>query len=332
MPHTKEEYLQSKIKPYNPELVNSVEEALEALQTCSFQGRNLGIGLEIWSKMVSEGSECLKVLTLSGAMIPAGMGEAICCAIERGFVDAIVSTGANITHDTINAILGQAHYAGSDEVNDDELFKYRIDRIYDTYIPEASFVEARKVEAQILIDAFGSEEATVAPSKMFNEVGKRLEARSMVSVAAQHDIPIFCGASSDSDFSLNLAEQRLRGNLKIVLDEVADVINFSDLIRTKDRHGTIIVGGGVPRNWGQQVFPFLDQIKVEMPSFGYNYSVRMHTAVVYDGGLSGCTVSEGKTWGKYVKNADHVSIWCDATIAFPLLVTGLVQRVKAGKI
>src|SRR5271157_2366901 len=141
MPHTKEEYLEAKIQPYDPETVNSVEDALIALQTCSFQGRNLGIGLEIWSQMVAEGSDCLKVLTFSGAMIPAGMGEAVCCAIERGLVDAIVSTGANITHDIINAILGPAHFIGSDEVNDDELFSYRIDRIYDTYIPEDSFVE-----------------------------------------------------------------------------------------------------------------------------------------------------------------------------------------------
>lgn len=330
--HSKEEYLETKIQPYDPETVVSVEDALEALQTCSFQGRNLGIGLEIWSKMVAEGSECLKVLTLSGAMIPAGMGEAICCAIERGLVDAIVSTGANITHDAINAILGQAHFLGSDEVNDDELFSYRIDRIYDTYIPEENFVEARKIEAKLLIDAFGSEEVVLPPSKVFYEVGKRIEDRSMLSVAAKYEIPIFCGATSDSDFSLNLAEQRIRGNLNIVLDEIADVINFSDLIRSKERHGTIIVGGGVPRNWGQQVFPFLDQIKVHMPYFGYNYSVRMHTAVVYDGGLSGCTVSEGKTWGKYVKGAAHTSIWCDATIAFPLLVTAIVQRIKAGKL
>ncbi|MEJ2251044.1 MAG: deoxyhypusine synthase family protein, partial [Candidatus Lokiarchaeota archaeon] len=90
--------------------------------------------------------------------------------------------------------------------------------------------------------------------------------------------------------------------------------------------GTIIIGGGVPRNWAQQIFPLLDQLK-EIKTMGYNYSVRIHTATEYDGGLSGCTISESKSWGKYALDAKHVSVWCDATIALPILITALLEKL-----
>ncbi|OLS12372.1 MAG: Deoxyhypusine synthase [Promethearchaeota archaeon CR_4] len=329
---SKENYLHTKIHPFDPTKVNSIEQALEAFQGCSFQGRNLGIALEIWTKMCKEGSKCLKVLTFSGAMTPAGMAETVCCAIEHGMVDVIVATGANITHDIINSLLGQSHYLGSSTVDDNELYLHKINRIYDTYLPEEGFAEARKKETRLLLEIYGTTRVVVSPSEVFAAIGARLPGRSFLKVATQHHIPIFCGATSDSDFGLNLGEQRLKGGVNLVLDEIADVIKFSEIIKAKNSHGTIIVGGGVPRNWGQQVFPFFSAMGVALPHFGYTYSVRIHTATEYDGGLSGCTLEEGKTWGKYTNNASHVSVWCDATIAFPLLVTAMVQRIKAGKI
>ena len=104
-------------------------------------------------------------------------------------------------------------------------------------------------------------------------------------------------------------------------------MKFADIIRNSKEFGTIIIGGGVPRNWAQQIFPLLDQID-NIETMGYNYSVRIHTATEYDGGLSGCTVSESKSWGKYSLDAKYVSVWCDATIALPILVTGLMQRLN----
>ncbi|MFX0073721.1 MAG: deoxyhypusine synthase family protein, partial [Candidatus Hermodarchaeota archaeon] len=89
------------------------------------------------------------------------------------------------------------------------------------------------------------------------------------------------------------------------------------------------IGGGVPRNWAQQIFPLLDQIgEIETETMGYNYSVRIHTATEYDGGLSGCTISESKSWGKYSLESRYISVWCDATIALPILITGLLQRIN----
>jgi deoxyhypusine synthase len=160
-------------------------------------------------------------------------------------------------------------------------------------------------------------------------IGDRLEPKGFVAVAARKGVPIFCGATSDSELALDLAKYRAE-DLMIVLDEIGDVITFSKLIESHSTYGNIIVGGGVPRNWAQQVFPYLDQVHGEVGESrftGFNYSVRFHTATELDGGLSGCTVSEGKSWGKYATEANHVSVWGDSTINLPLLVTALIQRL-----
>lgn len=106
-----------------------------------------------------------------------------------------------------------------------------------------------------------------------------------------------------------------------------DVRKFGDIIKKAKKTGTLIVGEGVPRNWAQQIFPLLDQLE-KIQNVGYDYSVRIHTATEYDGGLSGCTISETKSWGKYSREARYISVWCDATIALPILITGVLQRLE----
>jgi deoxyhypusine synthase len=119
----------------------------------------------------------------------------------------------------------------------------------------------------------------------------------------------------------------VREGYQFQFDILKDVLKFADIIRNSEEYGTIIIGGGVPRNWAQQVFPLLDQLdKIE--TMGYNYSVRIHTAAEFDGGLSGCTISESKSWGKYSLDSRYVSVWCDATIALPILISGLLQKLN----
>ncbi|MHA1731550.1 MAG: deoxyhypusine synthase family protein [Promethearchaeota archaeon] len=323
-------YLSRPVVPFDPRAVSSVEEALVALQGCSFQGRQLGRALEVlWAMVGDEG--CLKVLALAGAMVAAGMSEVVCTMVEEGMVDAIVSTGANITHDIVNAWHGgEGHYIGHPQLDDGDLFDRRINRVYDTLVPDDYYNDAREREFEVLAREYGKGPVTARPSEVFALVGKALPRRSFLKVAADNGVPVFCGATSDSDFGMMIGEKRKAGELGLVLDEVGDVVAFSELIEDHDRAGNIIVGGGVPRNWSQQVFPFLEEKGAPRPEGGrgYHYSVRIHTALEYDGGLSGCTVSESKSWGKYIKDARHASVWVDATIALPLLVTAVLQRKR----
>lgn len=322
--------LHQKIAPFDPSTVETVDDALTALQRCSFQGRQLGVAVEVFWNFLNE-SDCFKVLALAGAMIPAGMGEVVCQMMERGLVDAIVSTGANITHDLVNAFHdGQAHYVGTPLADDDELYRKEVNRIYDTFLPEDAYRVARDHEYEILRAKYGTTSVAVPPSELFAVMGASLDRRGMIQVAARQGVPVFCGATSDSDFGMTVAEKREQGLLHVTLDELADVTNFAQLVQAHEKNANIIVGGGVPRNWTQQIFPYLKQRKVTRPhdEYGYNYSVRFHTALEYDGGLSGCTISESKSWGKYVKDAKHASVWVDATIALPLVVTAIIQRQR----
>ena len=325
------DYLREKVKNFDSNEVETVEDALNALKSCSFQGRNLGKALEILTEMVSV-PKCFKVLSLSGAMVPAGMEKLICQGIENKVFDAIVTTGANIVHSIVNSYdpSNQAHYIGSKNSNDKELYDLSINRIYDTYLPEKHYKNAENELLQLISSEFSKNtDHIIYPSELFSKIGKKMKKTSFLRVAADLNIPIFCGATSDSELGLNLLKYRKLNDYKIILDEIGDIDNFADKIEQYDKYGIVIIGGGVPRNWSQQIFPYLDQIKNKRNS-GYDYGVRIHTATEYDGGLSGCTISENVSWGKYSKNNDskNVSVWVDSTIGFPLLMTALFQRMS----
>ncbi len=327
----KNEYLREKVKNFDPNKIETVENALNALKSCSFQGRNLGKALEILTEMVSV-PKCFKVLSLSGAMVPAGMEEIICQGIENKVFDAIVTTGANIVHSIVNSYnpTNQAHYLGSKNVNDKELYDLSINRIYDTYIPENHYKNAENHLLKLISSEFSKNtQHIIYPSELFKIIGKNMKKTSFLRTAADRNIPIFCGATSDSELGLNLLKYRKFNDYNIILDEIGDVNNFAEKLDQYDKYGIVIIGGGVPRNWSQQVFPYLEQIKNKRNS-GYNYGVRIHTATEYDGGLSGCTISESVSWGKYSKKSDgkSVSVWVDSTIGFPLLMTALFQRMR----
>lgn len=322
----KEDYLSKKIVPFEIKKVENVLDLLEKLQDCGFQGRNLGRALEILHKMVSN-EDILTVLTLSGAMVPAGMGEIICTLMEYKLIDVLVSTGANIIHDLVDVFSNIGHFVGSSDVEDEDLFENRINRIYDVFLPEENYKRAEDGIFELIKSIFPQKEITITPSELFNKLGNKIDKRSIISIAAKNEVPIFIPAFSDSEFALNLIKYSVREGYQFQFDILKDVLNFADIIRNSKEYGTIIIGGGVPRNWAQQVFPLLDQLD-RIETMGYNYSIRIHTATEYDGGLSGCTISESKSWGKYSLESRYVSVWCDATIALPILITGLLQKLN----
>lgn len=324
--YQKDDYLIKKVKPFNPKKVKSVDDLITALKDCGFQARNLGIALDILEKMVSD-KNCLTVLTLSGAMVPAGMGSLISLLMEHKLIDVLISTGANIIHDLVDAASNIGHYLGSINVDDDDLFKHRINRIYDIFLPEENYDKADLKLLEIIKSSFDMKNIYIKPSEFLNKIGNKLSGNSILSIGAKNNIPIFIPAFTDSELALKLIKYNLYEEYDFQFDILGDVKKFGEIVKRYKKYGTIIVGGGVPRNWAQQIFPMLDQFdKIE--KMGYNYSVRIHTAMEYDGGLSGSTFSEAKSWGKYSLKSKHVSVWCEATIALPLLITALLERLK----
>ncbi|NVM18178.1 MAG: deoxyhypusine synthase family protein [Candidatus Lokiarchaeota archaeon] len=319
-------FLTKKVTPFNVYQIKSVEDVLKSLKNCGFQGRNLGKALDVLYNMVSS-KNILTVLTLSGAMVPAGMGELICALIEQNLIDIIISTGANVIHDLVDVFTEVGHYVGDTNVDDNKLYKLRINRIYDVFLPEDNYLKTEKEILSIIKKIFQQQSIEITPSEFLKKLGENINKRCILSIAAKNNIPIFVPALSDSELALDLIMYSLKEDYEFKFDILGDVMKFAEIIKNYKEHGTLIIGGGVPRNWAQQIFPLLDQIE-KMKTVGYKYSVRIHTATEYDGGLSGCTISESKSWGKYSLESKSVSVWCDATIALPILVTGLFQRLK----
>ena len=322
----KEDYLKQKVIPFVVNNVKNVNDLLISLKNCGFQGRKLGLAFDILYKMVSD-KNVFTVLTLAGAMVPAGYGKLISELMEYNLIDALISTGANITHDLVDAVSNIGHYIGSPNVDDDELFKHRINRIYDIFLPEENYDKADQELLKIIHSLFEDKQIKITPSEFLKKIGSKISTDCILSIAAKKDIPIFVPAFSDSEFALKLIKYNLYEGYNFQFDILEDVKKFGNLVKNSKEYGTLIIGGGVPRNWAQQIFPMLDQFD-NIEKMGYNYSVRISTAMEYDGGLSGSTFSEAKSWGKYSLESKHVSVWCDATIALPILVTGLLQRLK----
>jgi deoxyhypusine synthase len=326
MDTSEDNFLVKKIIPYDVYQTKTIEDLLRALKNCGFQGRNLGKALDILYKMVSS-QDVMTVLTLSGAMVPAGMGEVVCALIEHNLIDAIVSTGANVIHDLVDAFTDGGHYLGTSNIDDEELYEHRINRIYDVFLPEANYIRTENEIFNVIKEIFDTKTIDITPSEFLNKLGDKIEKRCILSLAAKHGVPVFIPAFSDSELALDLIVYSLKEDYEFKFDVLGDVMKFAEIIKEFKEHGTLIIGGGVPRNWAQQIFPLLDQIE-KIETKGYKYSVRIHTATEYDGGLSGCTISESKSWGKYSLESTSVSVWCDATIALPILITGLFQKLK----
>lgn len=333
---SKEEYLREKIAPISPRDITGVDDLLRRLGGCSFQGRALSRCLDVLENMVRD-EECIIVMTLAGAMVPGGMEELVTQLIEHKVIDALVSTGANISHSMVNHAdpENQGHYIGAVNVNDVELYEHHINRVYDTFLPEEGYHEGEVLLEAILNRYFSEHDIDprqpwmIRPQELFRLTGlelNRMGKRGILAAAARHDVPIFCGATSDSEFALNLVKYNMRNDWRITIDELADVQVFAHSLLKKERCGTLIVGGGVPRNWAQQAWPLLEMTGAT-ERHGYDRTVRIYTDSPSWGGLSGCTISESVSWGKYSENAIAAEVQCDATIALPLLATGLFERL-----
>jgi deoxyhypusine synthase len=309
------------IRPVHPS--PEVATLLRGMMNTGFQGRKLGESLEIWSDMIRD-EDCVIMLGLSGAMIPAGMQECLIELVRHRYVDLIVSTGANIFHDTCEH-LGVRHYQGYHHVNDEELFSHGIDRIYDVFAYEEEF---RSIDAAI--SRFADEIAPFRGSsrEFIRRLGKwvrkvRPEGRSLVAACAEHDVPVFIPALCDSSIGIGLLMARRRG-IEIDVDQIADTDEITRVVEKAGKTGVIYIGGGVPKNFIQQT-QVIASIH-EHDCGGHAYAIQYTTDAPHWGGLSGCTFEEAISWGKESPRSPRVQCFCDATIALPVVTSALIAE------
>jgi deoxyhypusine synthase len=269
---------------------------------------------------------CVIFIGLSGAMIPGGMRRVIRDMIEMKLIDVIVSTGANIFHDIFESF-GYRHYVGSEEGDDDALRRNRIVRVYDALMDDH---EINRVIHLLSIVPEELEERVVSSRRYMEVLGSRLkDEASILHTASQYGVPIFVPALSDSSIGIGLTflhAQKKVTSEGLVIDQIRDSFEIAQLKKMSPVTGAIYIGGGVPKNYIQQLGPVSELLFRE--ESGHRYAFQVTTDDPKWGGLSGCTFEEAKSWGKIEKESVYAAVYMDATIALPLLVGAILQEGK----
>lgn len=287
----------------------------------SFGAGRLSKACDIYEKMVRD-KECTIFLALAGAMVPAGMRSLIADLIRERFVDVVVSTGANMVHDVIEAFGGH-HYKGHWLMNDQVLYAYHVYRIYDVLVPEDDFIKLDcglvDLYDEIAIESKGK---PLSSSIFAWELGRRLkDPDSILRAAYESKVPVFLPAVRDSEFgyAYYLHASRKASKDTLVVDAFKDVPEIISICRRSAKNGMVVIGGGVPRNTVQSA--------ALATKSGLDYAVAITMDRPETGGLSGSTLEETVSWGKLKGDADKVMVVGDAMIVFPLMVASVVERI-----
>ncbi len=262
-------------------------------------------------------------LTVAGAMTPAGLGGCVIELMERGLVDFVISTGANLYHDLHYALNFTLH-RGSPFLDDVDLYERGIIRIYDVLFRADVLLETDAY----LRGFFGRSglEGPISSAELHFRIGQDLLSReptcadhSVVAKAAELGVPIYTSSPGDSSIGMNVAYHALMNRSRLTIDANRDVNEVCAIVLAGEKNGGLILGGGSPKNFYLQGQPTLWEV-YGIPKGGNDYFIQFTTDHVVWGGLSGATPSEAVSWGKVNPGMlpSTVIAYCDTTIAFPL--------------
>jgi deoxyhypusine synthase len=317
-------YLSGKaIRYYRPrgsaDIRHLIDEGFQA-----FNAARLGEACRIFTdKMLLPEHDTTIALTIAGAMTPAGLGGCVVELMERGLVDFIISTGANLYHDLHYALNFTLH-RGSPFVNDVELYEEGVIRIYDVLFPATVLLETDAYIREFLI-RWGVNRP-VSTADLHYALGLDLlqqhpgcEEYSVLAAAAKTGVPLYTSSPGDSSIGMNVAYHELMNDSGLMIDPNKDVNEVCAFILAGTKNGGVILGGGSPKNFYLQGQPTLWEV-YGIPKGGNDYFIQITTDQVVWGGLSGATPAEAVSWGKVNPGVlpDTVVTYADSTIAFPL--------------
>ncbi|HID38908.1 MAG TPA: deoxyhypusine synthase [Calditrichaeota bacterium] len=318
---TKKEYLQKRIEHIDITRFNVVS-MIESMRGMAFQARNLASAADIFDRMLKD-RDAVIFLTLAGSLISAGLKKVITTMVEHNMVDAIVSTGANIVDQDFFEALGFYHYHGSPFVDDNELRRLMIDRIYDTFIDEE---ELRICDDTISKICDLLEKRPYSSREFIEQMGKYLDFQedyaesrqdSIVYQCYKKGVPIFCPAFSDSSAGFGLVHhQYYTHGSKVTIDSAADFLELTQIKIAHKESGIFMIGGGVPKNFVQDIVVASEILEQDAPM--HKYAIQVTVADERDGALSGSTLKEASSWGK-VETTYEQMVFAEATIAIPLI-------------
>jgi deoxyhypusine synthase len=344
----KNKYFREKVRAIEVKR-KTISQLLDEMVDTGFQGRKLGEVVQIWEKMIRDKNLTI-LLGYAGSLSTTGQWKIINWLIERKFIDVLVATGANISEDIVEA-MGCSYWKGSHLVDDRELLKTDINRYYDVFGSEIDYMEMTELIAKFITENL--EENYPYSSReflyLFGNWLRKKRINSIVAQAAKNRVPVFCPAIVDSPYGDAGLIAKSKG-FNLILDNMKDYIEFMKLGAKIKNTGVIYIGGGVPKDFIQLLAVTADLLYPErrIPGrkpevfrakrgkkkelietyYPHKYAIQITTDAPQFGGLSGCTFEEAMSWGKETASAPKAQCYCDATIALPIVVHALNDKIK----
>jgi len=297
----------------------TVGELVSEMRECGVLGAGkIGIAAELAAEMFGD-KDYTVFLTIAGPMVPGGMRRIVSDLIDQEYVKVVVTTGANMVHDMVEA-LGYKHLVGTFLAEDKKLRAKDIGRIGDIYIEQKAFRSLEKWMYKILENIPEEKRERISTAELLFEVGKQIQdPESILATAAKKGVPIISPGFIDSiaGFHLWVFGQ----DKKMGIDPLLDVNKLMDKVYDAKKVGIIILGGGWPKHFALFANTFRE---------GVDCAIQITMDRPEPGGLSGATLEEAISWGKVKPEGKAVTVICDATIAFPLIVAAALESL--GKI
>ena len=332
----RERYFTSPVERIEPRAGLTNREMFGTMLRAAGPLRNLAQVYTYWEEMLRAPKQAVW-LTIAGAYIPFGMGNIMRTLIERRYIDVLVTTPAQLTHD-LTEIRGLHHFHGSDEVDDNELQRLDVNRYWNVFGDEQELNTNDDVIAEFAKTL--NVDRPYSQSEYFYLLGKWLPESGhgpvdgMLTACARAGVPIFCPSPGDADVMSDLAHTRQRTSRRYLIDplrEILDMVAYNAALEDAGwRAGLITLGGGAPRNYGQQAMAcayMLDRADLKR----YNYGLRISLDPIQTGGLSGSTISEGKTWKKYASDVKIAEYFGDFMVPLTQMTQALEDAFQASE-
>lgn len=292
----------------------SVADLVSQMRSAGFQGTELGRAVELVKKMKKEGA--LIFLSFTANMVASGLRGVFADLARMRFIDVIITTGGAIDHDLIKAY--KPYQLGSFDLDDKELHKAGINRLGNILISNDRY-ELLEQLVQPVFQRIMEKGGMISPSDLCREIGLSIEDReSFLYWASRKGIPVFCPGITDSAIGLQTFFFK-QDNPDFRIDVTADMKMLADMVFEADKTGAMILGGGIAKHY---------TIGANLLRGGLDYAVYITTAVPWDGSLSGARTREAISWGKLKEIANHITVYGDAVILFPLMMTKVLKDLE----
>ena len=322
--HNKKSFLKTPVEHIDIKAFDA-RKIIDSMSKMSFTSRDTANAAKIYNEMLAD-KDCAIFLTIAGSTSAAGCMNLYSDLIKYNMVDAIVATGASIIDMDFFEALGFKHYQGSQFQDDTVLRDNYIDRIYDTYINEE---ELQACDRTICDIANTLEPRAYTSREFIKEIGKFLKKNakkknSLIEMAYDHNVPIFCPAFTDSSAGFGLViHQEENPKNHLTIDSIREFRELTEIKLKSKQSGLLMIGGGVPKNFVQDTVVCAELLgkKADM----HKYAIQITVADTRDGACSSSTLKEASSWGKVSVTREQM-VFAEATSVLPLIASDAYHR------